>query len=413
MQEPPPPLAGHAELAPVLATGLAKDIAKRYETCADFAAAAGHALAPDAVRPRAVRRPHLLRALRRPSRRQAAVAVGSTVADIAAALSLFFTLGSGGVRVTSDSLLIVDAVHGQVAADLPLGLVPGDVTTGSGLVWVLSGDGRSVTALDPATLRVIQTIDLHGNSTRQWAGGATPFGATDFVALSGTSTLDLVTKNSPGVSGVNPTAVTRITPWPPSPGDAGCAAFVTGSGTRVWFSKGRHLAEIDARTGVVLGTRLLPAGPQARTATCYGVRYTGGNLLAARSPDSSVGYLDPATGAFRSIVVSFSGLGARRGRKDAADWAAGFGSLWIDAKGTLVQVAVSTGKIVAHIPVGTGGGSVVVDPSSGVWVIDASGRSLFRINPATRRVSKRIRLGHRACCVAAGFGRIWVTLGSS
>ena len=80
--------------------------------------------------------------------------------------------------------------------------------------------------------------------------------------------------------------------------------------------------------------------------------------------------------------------------------------------GTVVEVDLKSGKTVARIPVGAGTGGLTVDPASGVWVLDPSGHTLIRVDPATRRVSKRIALGHPASSITSGYGRIWLALGS-
>jgi hypothetical protein len=213
-------------------------------------------------------------------------------------------------------------------------------------------------------------------------------------------------------SGVVAPALTRVRPsWRSSADDRACSAYVTGSGDTVWLSKGRALAEIDALTGLVLDTRVLPAASNAPGTACYGVRYTAGRLLASRSSDGAIGYLDSVSGAFAPIVTGFRGIDARERADHAAAWAVGFRSLWIDLNGTLVEVDLKTGKTVARIRVGAAGGGLTVDGASGVWVLDPSGHTLIRVDPATRRVSKRIALSHPAYSITSGYGRIWLALG--
>ena len=102
-------------------------------------------------------RPHR-RALPRQFRSPPVIAAGVLLAAIVAALVLSQALG--GVQVVADSAAAVDPASGHVAVDVRLGGSPAEIAAGSGRIWILSRNGRTLWALSPTTAAAKQTIGL-------------------------------------------------------------------------------------------------------------------------------------------------------------------------------------------------------------------------------------------------------------
>jgi serine/threonine-protein kinase len=347
------------------------------------------------------------------------LAAGLIAAGVAAVVVLAGGSASARpVNLAANSLGVIDPKTDRPVGDVHLGFVPGDVTASGDLVWVLNAEGRTAVAIDPHTLRVVQTVGLDGTPEDQYSTGR-----NDYVTLFGGAIDELTTSGA-----------TRVALWKPSvvPSVAGgpsiCTAYVTGAGKDVWVSQGQHLAEIDGTSGSVLRPLTLAPVP-ASVQTCYGVRVFDGSLFAARDPDKSIGSLNPRTGAYTPIqsdVDSFDFTTAN-GAQDT--WAAGLGSLWYGTnelntksfkeQGVITGVDLQNGVVTSKTVIGGTAGPVTVDPS-GVWAIALSKQTLTQINPATGATLRTLRLRHYPCCssaaggagVAAGHDRIWIAVQS-
>jgi class 3 adenylate cyclase len=359
-----------------------------------------------------------LRTVRRGRSRRARLAL------VAAALAIVGGAVAGGLLATgsssakpvplvANSLAVLDTKTGKPVGDLPLGFTPTDVAAGGERIWVLNAVARTATAIDPSTLRVVQTVGAHGAPDSQYA-----VGGKDWIAFPG------------GVDEVDSTGATKIALWRPDD-LARCFAYVTGHGRTVWVSEGQNFAELDAANGSVLRKLRLPAekGIPPGT-TCYGLRYTGGQLLAIRNTDYSMGPVDPRSGSYTPAVTD---IALNASTFFSANWAAGFGSYWIGTyrvkTNTLGQTNVlarldsAVGQVTEQIPVAGYGQTVLVDPATGVWALGNNSHlvvaALLHVDP-TSDETWTIRFDHRVCCpngavgngVSLGHGRLWVGLGS-
>jgi hypothetical protein len=112
--------------------------------------------------------------------------------------------------------------------------------------------------------------------------------------------------------------------------------------------------------------------------------------------------LDRATGAVRSTT----GLGS-----DGSDYggvAVGAGAVWAAAGSRLFRLSL-TGRITATVDVGATALSVFAS-RSGVWVTRAVGRlgQLVRVDPRSKRVVARTRMGGGPDSVVVALGSVWV-----
>jgi hypothetical protein len=286
------------------------------------------------------------------------------------------------------------------------------VAIGSGRAWALSGRGRVLTSIAQSG-GGLRSFRLRTPAGGHWAGAGTADTANDFLSLQGSNNLTEISQAIGGDAGAALRADSPISPWKASPTDAACAPYVTGSGSVVWFSRGRRLAEIDGTTGLVRQTRTLPLATNApRSVTCYAVSYSGGHLLAARSPDDSIGTVDASTGKFHPIVTGINGVMPSAGGDAAATWTATPTALWIARNGALLDLDLKTGKTLARLPIGAGA-RLATPSTDAVWALGDSGHQLLRVDPATRQIADRISLAVKARDIAAGLGRVWITIGSA
>jgi hypothetical protein len=229
------------------------------------------------------------------------------------------------------------------------------------------------------------------------------------------------------VDEVDSTGATRIALWKPSA--IRCFAYVTGDGRRVWVSEGQNVAVLDGANGSVLRKLRLPAEPHIPPGnTCYGLRYTGGRLLAIRNTDYSMGPVDLSSESYTPVATD---IGLNATTFSSANWAAGFGSYWIGTyrvktntpgqTNVLARLDPSFGQVTDQIPISSFGETLLVDPASGVWALGNSLRTwaLLHVDP-TSGETRTIRFNHRTCClngavgngIALGHGRLWVAIGS-
>ncbi len=333
------------------------------------------------------------------------------------------------VRLVANSIVVIDPKAGKPVGDVPLGFGPTDVGAGGARIWVLNRSARTATAIDPSTLKVVQTVGLDGDPDSQYATGD-----TEWIAFAG------------GVDEIDSSGVTKIALWRPSAtthtglDGTPCFSYVTGNGRNVWVSQGRDVAVIDPAGGNVLRTlRLPPAAGYPPSLTCYGLRYSGGELAAIRNPDQSVGTVDLTSKSYTPVATNASINTQQMG--GSANWAAGFGSYWIgsstvDTKtglpvNNLTRLDPTSGEVTGKLPTAVGVFNLAADSASGIWGIGAIGQTVsyaamvdsaeaVRVDPTTGEITGATRLHHVPCCptgsvgngVAVGHNRVWIAVES-
>ena len=333
------------------------------------------------------------------------------------------------VRLVANSIAVLDPKTGKPVGDVSLGFSPTDVGAGGTRIWVLNRSARTATAIDPSTLKVVQTVGLDGDPDSQYATGG-----REWVAYPG------------GVDEIDSSGATKISLWKASATTRSgldgtpCLAYVTGDGRNVWVSHGQNVAIIDATSGNVLRTLRLPtAKGYPPSLTCYGLRYSGGQLVAIRNPDQSVGTVDLTSRSYTPIATNPSINTQQSGT--SANWAAGFGSYWLGSStvntktgqqvNNLTGLDPTSGEVTNRIPNAAGFFNLAVDPARGIWGIGSVGVTVSyaamvrsavaaRVDPSTGEVTRTTRLHHIPCCpggsvgngVAVGHNRIWIALES-
>jgi YVTN family beta-propeller protein len=367
LEEAPPKasergVALRPELDAVLARGMAKAPAERWETCGALVEAARSA-AGGVATPVRIRAP-----------RRSAVAALAVAAAAAAATAAVLLSGGAPAIARADTLVRIDTAGNRAAGAVALGAQPTAVTVCGGSVWVTRAGG-TVSQIDPKTLAV-HTVQVQGRPTDVANVG-------DLAAV---------------VSGP-PERVTMI--------DAGFGQISNSfelSGARA------------AATAVAFGRDVWVANPTARTLDRLEPPYTG---ISATVRLSGVPRL-VAAGEEAVWVVGGSTLwkvdaGAQRVLErirlafspQGVD--AGNGGVWlVDRPGeAVVRVDPATARVVERIPVGRAPAAVAVGQDA-VWVANSADGTVSKIDPSRNAVVETIRVGSEPVDLVAGLGAVWV-----
>jgi DNA-binding SARP family transcriptional activator/streptogramin lyase len=119
--------------------------------------------------------------------------------------------------------------------------------------------------------------------------------------------------------------------------------------------------------------------------------------------------LDSASGEVRAHVPVGASQGISR---------FGYGFLWtVGEDGVMSQVDPRAGRLVRSIPVGVQAADVAVG-AGGIWITDANGPTLLRIDPLTGQINRRARLSMRGLRhpgpnggIAIDGGSLWIARG--
>ena len=160
---------------------------------------------------------------------------------------------------------------------------------------------------------------------------------------------------------------------------------------RIWAGSvdDQSVLPIDPKTDEV-GDRITAIGPNAIAATAdeVYVANTDGTLLL----------IDPSTLDISKNLLNSGYRGVAVDER--ATWTVGFrGLLHLNHEGTVVGRVRQIGPTASAVA--TGGGAV--------WVLDERLRRLWRVDPRTDRVVKKITLGFDPGGLAFGLGGVWVT----
>jgi YVTN family beta-propeller protein len=263
-------------------------------------------------------------------------------------------------------------------------LVLGNGDAGSATEPTLAVEVDSVQRIDPRTNRLVATIQP----------GANPAD----VAV-GEGAVWVVNASDRTVSRIDPE--TNSVRTAPAGGDPHGVA--TGEGA-VWVFSPRDqaLARIDPNTLSTLGTTALISrtgqlayGGLASWALAVGEGsvWAGGRSVNRVNPNGVV--IDTISDPYLAVGIAF-----------------GYGSVWIrnanfEPGGGLWRVEPATNRVTAKIPLSFYPFGLAVG-EGGVWTADSETDTLVRIDPATNRIAKRVPVGNAPLDVAVGFGSVWV-----
>jgi YVTN family beta-propeller protein len=159
---------------------------------------------------------------------------------------------------------------------------------------------------------------------------------------------------------------------------------------RVWVGsvEDQSVLRIDPKTNEVTD-RVTTVGPHSIAATAEDVFVANSDGTLTRIDPSTLDISNAPNPGSRGVAVG-----------EGAIWTIGSqGLVHVNREGVVVRAVSPVGF--SPFAVATGGGAV--------WVLDDKLRSLWRVDPRTDHVVKRIRLGFDPGGLAFGRGRIWVT----
>jgi ABC-type branched-subunit amino acid transport system substrate-binding protein/DNA-binding beta-propeller fold protein YncE len=386
MQDPPPPLRGHAKLDPVLAKGLAKDPGDRYPTCGELIEDAAKALGLSAPARRVVVPPAIAR------RRRAILVAGLAVLAVSiAALLLTQTGGDGDEAPLANGVAALDPSSGSITAQTRSRSVPGNVAVGEGAVWVLNGQDDSVSRLDPETKEVTKTFKPGGLPTEIAAGeGAVWVGNAG--GRDGTNATVSIAQIDPRT-----TKVTRTVRLPGGEGEvlpvAGAPRLAVGAGA-VWaINPDESISRIDPETGRRVARIDIEQGALTIAAGREGVWLVS---------ESSVLRIDPRTNRVTETIQA--------GGQTLWGVAVGAGSVWATARdtGLLWRIEPGPDPVTRSIDVGVGT-TFVAFGEGAVWTGNYVDGRVSRLDPRTNRITARTAAGTPQS-LAAGAGAVWVSV---
>jgi ABC-type branched-subunit amino acid transport system substrate-binding protein/streptogramin lyase len=385
LQEPPPPLASHPALDPVVAKALAKDREDRYATCAELIGAAQAVLTP--AGPMA---PATVAVRRLTPHRRAILGAGMAVLAASAAAAVL-ALGSDHEAEAAPVESGVAAMNdkGGVAAFVDTTTVPSNVAVGEGGVWFLTTQDRTVSRIDPRTRKVVSTFAMEGIPSDIAAGAGSVWvgtvgGRTDVNATGRISKIDPTTGR-----------VVRTVRLPGTGSgwaSVGYPGIAIGDGA-VWAKNPRgSISRIDTRSGRITGEVKTDAGGMA--AGKEGVWFVDGN---------SVTRINARTNRPGQTIGS--------GSNELVGIAVGTGSVWATAgagEGLVWRFEPGPHPIARSIDVGAGSGFIAFGAGA-VWVANYTDGTVSRIDPRTNRVTSRRPIGP-VQALAVGDGDAWVTV---
>jgi DNA-binding SARP family transcriptional activator/streptogramin lyase len=321
------------------------------------------------------------RSLRRPL---IAMAVGLAVLGGAAA-AIALTLGTGkaaAVVVPPNSVARIDDSGKRIESFVRVGRNPVAVAVGLGGVWVANAEDGTVTRLDPATGKFVDTIGAGGGDLNDIAVG---FGLI-WIANGNDGTITKIDPRLDQTAGQplqlgGPT----IAPDP--------VFYIATDSHYVWATRGSQLLRIDPTTGQV--ERRLNIGTPTGLAA-------GGGYVWVTTQSESLLRIDAGTAKQTdSIPLAtsvFSPVVAGR-------------SLWLIGYPEAQQISPTTlgkGSSVT-LPGGMGGGPAALAWGNGdLWSVDFNG-NLRRLEPGDGTAAP-LHIGQYLSAVAAGGGATWVAV---
>jgi YVTN family beta-propeller protein len=302
---------------------------------------------------------------RRVGRKGAAVAAVVVGAVIAGAVVLLTRGGSDTAFASSvdpNTVGVIDAQRGTIAAQVTVGSAPSGVTAGADGVWVANSDAGTVSRIDPKSNSVRQEIDVGGGPSGVAVGGGAVWVAN---GLDGT-----VSRIDPAVNKV--VATIQV--------GAGPSSVAWGEGA-VWVANAVDgtVSQIDPKSWRV--TRTFPA---ALDATAIAVGFA--RIWVVSQSSGAVVVLDPRSGEVEDRI----GVGV-----DPDALAVGAGAVWVAnrADGTVSKIEPRSRAVIKTIPVGRRPAAIAVGPDV-VWIANSGDGTLSRVEPSRDAVNSTVSVAN-------------------
>jgi ABC-type transport system substrate-binding protein len=222
--------------------------------------------------------------------------------------------------------------------------------------WVLLGDERRVARVDLASRKVLSSTKLPfapgGITTGGGAAWVTEENGAGLVRLAGASGR-IAKRSSVQIRGDHYASPTGI-------------AFGAGS---VWVARGAETVRVDPGSGNVLKRILTPLAATS-------IVFAEGAVWVASAENGRVVKIDPAINKITASTPLHATI---------TDLAVGNGSVWVSIvpDNVVYRLSLDDGSVLATIPAGPWPAALSAD--DGLWVADAKGRQIARLDSAGPR----------------------------
>jgi YVTN family beta-propeller protein len=293
-----------------------------------------------------------------------------------------------------NSVAVIDPATIRVVDTIPVGDSPGPIAAGNDSLWVVNLNDRTLMKIDPAARSVAATVGLPVGT-----GRASP---KLLLAVAGKDVwvwachLELLRVDPVSVQIVQQVEIFRDIGF-----FAELSCAVAGEPGSVWvpIDVPRQLVHVEAPTEAPASiAERIPLPPDYRSAMTIGA----GSVWLADRKGAAVRRLDPDTGAITGTVRLGDGPSAM---------VFGHGAVWVtnDVDDTVIRIDPRTNSVKRAISVGIDPVAVAVG-SDALWVANSGDGTVSRIDPTTNSVTDTVRVGHRPLGVAVADGLVWVTV---
>jgi YVTN family beta-propeller protein len=309
--------------------------------------------------------------------------IGVIAAAVAIPIFAFGQGGSGGAVVQGNAAAEIDPASNSVVGSVSVGARPGQITSGSGSLWVANQDDQTVSRIDPATRTVTRTLAVEDTPT----GLAASNGAVWVLGSNPTRPFVTARRIDPQFNTVSgKTRIGNVVPGGPG--------SVAARGSTVWAAPSAgFLSRLDQRSGEIV-RRIDPnTGVTSLAVGTGAVWVTDGGA-------NTVVRVDP-TGFLTPVPVG----------RGPAGIALGAGAVWVadTLDDSVVRIDPETRAVTTTVRVGRSPVAVAVGEGS-VWVANSRDGTVSRVDPAAGRVVDKIEVGGSPQSVAIEGGRVWVTV---
>jgi class 3 adenylate cyclase/DNA-binding beta-propeller fold protein YncE len=303
--------------------------------------------------------------------------------------------GHGGPSFTVGADTVVRIAGGRVSGGAHVGHTPTTVAFGDGRVWVANFDDSTIQWIDPKTQQPSPAQGgLPGNPTGITVGGGFVW-VTFGLAVGEVVQIDPTQRNV-----VKPISV-----------GTGVAGIAFGDGF-AWAVNGQtdELLKIDPTSASVVDHIPLDTGSGAN-----GVAEGGGYVWVAESLTGALLRVS-ATDSTDSVSIPLPSSGAGQQKPHPEQVAFGAGFVWVTDTSldqvTRINPDALSGGTSTITGVGDGPVGIAAGPQ-GVWVANSLDGTAAQIDPQTRQVIRRVKVGDFSVeGVTESSDAIWVTVHS-